>query len=177
MEIQAKSKYDYETIKALTHATTYRRTAPKLVFVLLMAYSALLLAMIVLLLYIGGGDKGLIMPSFACLLIVISDCFMYWGVPKIQYKALGKLANVENTFLFCDDVIKSTSKNMEYDGEAEIKYSLIPKVVETKKHFFIFQSKREAYVVDKATIADGNMDEIRRKLKSSINGKYIIYRY
>ena len=177
MEIQAKSKYDYETVKALAHTSTYKRIKPRTAFIFLMAYSMLLITFIVTLLYIWGRDTTLIILLPVCLGVMILDGFMYWGLPKVQYKSLGKLVNIENVFLFCDDVIKITSKNTEYDGEAEIKYSLIPKVMETTKYLFIFQTKRQVYVVDKATITDDNMVEIRRKLNSSISGKYIMCRY
>ena len=111
------------------------------------------------------------------ILSVFIHCFAYWIFPKIQYKSLGKLADIENEFVFYDDVIKITSNNTEYSGEAELKYTVIPKVMETTKYLFIFQNRRQVYAIDKSTLTNGTMEDIRRKLKNYVNNKYIMCRY
>ena len=177
MEIYAKSKYDYETVKALAHTDAYKRFNPKKTFTFWTAYSVVLIVIMIVLLFLWGSDRTLIILLPVCIAVLLLDCFIYWGLPKVQYKSLGKMANMENEFVFYEDVIKITSNNMEYSGEAELKYTVIPKVMETTKYLFVFQTKRQVYAIDKSTITNGTMEDIRRKLKNYVNNKYIMCRY
>ena len=102
---------------------------------------------------------------------------MYFLLPKIRYNSLAKMKDIINEYTFCDEVLIITTKGAEYNGESEIKYSLIVKVYETTKYLFIFQNKSQVYVVDKSTIIVGTVDEIRVKIKDAISGKYIVCNY
>ena len=112
--------------------------------------------------------------------ILICDAlsaYIYWGVPKMRYKALGKLQNLENEYIFGDETIKIINKSEEFNAEGEIKYSLIPKVMETPKYIFIYQNMRSVYIIEKSTITNGTIEDIRAKLAQYVpQKKYIIKR-
>lgn len=177
MEIYAKCKFDYESIKALSHASMYRRVRPKTALVTMLILGCILLG--VEMYY--GIFWGVEYVSFSNLLVVIAVVgvafFMYWGIPKLHYKQLDKMKNTENEYIFCDEVIKVSSKGEVYNGGGELKYSTIPKVIETSKYLFVFQSKNQAYLIEKATITNGTVDDIREKLKQYVKKKYVVYRY
>lgn len=177
MEIRAKCKFDKDSIRALTHLSTFKKFNPKktvitriiLCFVLLLIIAAEPIAF--------GFDVFSIIFIVVDLLVISIDCFMYFGFPKIQYKALAKMKDAENEFVFCDNVIKVFSKSQEYNGEAEFEYSLLVKVYETSRHLFLYQTNNHVYIVDKSTIEGGTVDEIRNKLFAFVNDKYILCKY
>ena len=111
------------------------------------------------------------------LLVILIDFFMYFGLPKIQYKALAKMKDAENEYVFCDNVLKTFTKSQEYNGEAEIEYSLFVKVYETTRYLFLYQTNNQVFIVDKNTIEGGTVEEIRNKLSAFVKDKYILCKY
>ena len=87
------------------------------------------------------------------------------------------MKDIENNYLFNDNVLKVSSKSEEYSGEAEIEYSLFTKVYETSAYFFLFQTNNQAFIIDKSTIEGGSADDIRNKLTSFVKDKYFICKY
>lgn len=177
MEIRAKCKFDFDAIKALTHLSTYKKSNPKrTVRSRAILYFVLLLMVIAELIVFGFNFFPIILIVVALFAIAV-DLFMYFALPQIQYKALAKMKNAENNYLFCDNVIKVLTKSEEYNGEAEIEYSLLVKVYETAKYFFLYQTDNQVFLVEKSTIENGSVDDIRNKLSSFVKDQYFICKY
>ena len=87
------------------------------------------------------------------------------------------MQNVENQYIFCDNVLKTFTKSQEYNGEAEIEYSLFVKVYETTKYLFLYQTNNQVFIVDKNTVEGGTIEEIRNKLSAFVKDKYILCKY
>lgn len=176
MIIRAKSKYDFDSIKALAHLSMFKKADPKKRMRLWVISFVVLFAVVILEMLFFGADMLLIVSLAVAALCFVLICYLYFIYPKIQYKSLRRMQNTENDFLFCDELIKITSKGEEYDGTAEIKYSLLVKVYETLNYFFLFQTNNQVFIVDKSTIEGGTIDEIRNKLCFSVK-KYIMCDY
>ncbi len=87
------------------------------------------------------------------------------------------MKGVENEYVFTDEKIFVTSNGAEYSGQAEIEYTLLVKAYETSEYFFLYQTKNQVFIVNKATIQNGTAGDIRNKLSSFLNKKYIICKY
>ena len=96
---------------------------------------------------------------------------------KTAKESLAKIQNVENQYIFCDNVLKTFTKSQEYNGQAEIEYSLFVKVYETSRHLFLYQTNNQVFIVDKNTIEGGTVEEIRNKLSAFAPNKYIVCKY
>lgn len=177
MEIRAKCKFNLDAIKALTHVSTYKKSNPKNVVAIRTICCLVLLLVIVALLFAFEFDSVPIILIVAVMLISAIDLFIYFIFPKIQHKALAGLKDAENEYVFCDDVLKVITKSNEYNGGAEIEYSLFVKVYETSRYFFIYQTNQQVLIVDKSTVQSGQAKDIRNKLSSVVKGKYIICKY
>ena len=51
---------------------------------------------------------------------------------------------------------------------------MIPKAIETLDYLFIFQTRNQTFIVDKSTIVNGTIDDIRAKLIQYPHTKYIV---
>ncbi len=177
MEIKARCKYDLDSVKALTHLTMYKKADPRKRLIFWSAAFAILFMIIILEMIAFGFDTTLAVllgvEVFGLLLIY----FWYFIIPKIQYKSLAKMQNVENAYVFYDNVLKTFTRNQEYNGEAEIEYSLFVKVYETTKYLFLYQTNNQVFIVDKSTVEGGTVDEIRNKLSAFVKDKYFICEY
>ena len=177
MEVHAKSKFDYETIKELAHRSSYRLLKPKAHGIFMVVCTSIFLLLNIHMWLAYGLDSFNITTFILILVCDAASIYIYWGVPKIRYKALGKLQNLENEFIFGDETMKIISRSEEYTGQGEIKYSIIPKVMETPKYIFIYQDLRSVYIIDKSTITNGTIEDIRAKLAQYVpQKKYIIKR-
>lgn len=177
MEIRAKCKLDYECVKALSYASMYRIMKPQTAFITTIIMGTLVLLLEILTGVFWGLDMISIGFLIFAVLLICLNCFLYFGIPRIQYNALDKMKMMENEYTFCDDVIKVSSKSEEYNAEGELKYSMIPKVKETSKYLFVFQTENQVFVVDKSTITNGTINDIREKLNPFVKKKYIICKY
>lgn len=177
MEVYAKSKFDYETIKELAHTTSYRLLKPKAHGIFMVVCTSIILLLNIHMWLEYGLDSFNITTLVLIFVCDAVSIYIYWGLPKMRYKALGKLQNLENEFIFGDETIKISNKSEEYHGEGEVKYSLIPKVIETPKYMFIYQDLRSVYIIDKSTITNGTIEDIRAKLAQYVPPKKYIVRH
>ena len=177
MEIRAKSTYDYDTVRALTHLTMFKKADPKKRMIFWTVTYAVLLAIIVWEIALFGLDRQLLIMLLVWVAISLLAGFFYFLLPKLHYKALAKMQKTENTFVFDDEGIAVSSIGAAYSGEARLQYALISKAYETSKYFFIFQTMNQVFIVDKSTILNGTAKEIRDKLTSFLGKKYRICNY
>lgn len=176
MQIKAKCKFDFESIRALTHLSLFKKANPKKWFLIWSIISAIL-AVVVILEMIVFSDAMLIELLCVAVVLFLLECYLYLLLPKISYKSLAKMKDAENQYIFCDDVLKTFTKSQEYNGEAEIEFSLFAKVYETSKYLFLYQTNNQAFIVDKSTVEGGTVEEIRNKLSTFVKNKYIICKY
>ena len=177
MEIKAKCKYDLDSVKALTHLTMYKKSDPRKRLIFWSTAFAILFIIIILEIVAFGGDTVLYVLLGAEISWLLLIYFWYFIIPKIRYKALAKMKEVENEYIFFDNVLKTFTKSQEYNGEAEIEYSLFVRVYETTKHLFLYQTNNQVFIVDKNTVEGGTIEEIRNKLSLYVKDKYIICKY
>ena len=177
MEITAKGVFDYDSIRALTYVSIYKKKNPRKYFIWMNIWCIGLALLILTEMILFGPDRQSIMLIIVDAVLVLLNFYLYFWFAKIQYNALHLMKNTVNTYHFHENRIKVFSAGAQYSGEAELQYSMIPKVMETQKYLFIFQSKNQAYVVDKTTIVNGSMEDIRTKLHQSSKAKYILCRY
>ncbi len=180
MEIRAKCKYDYNSVKALTHLSafkTFRKTDPKKQLLFWSITFVILFIVIILEIIAFGPDIILFILLGADIIGILLHLFSYFIFPKIQYESMKNLKNVENEYIFSNSSLKVFSKSNEYNGEAEIEYSFFVKVHETSRYLFLFQTNNQVFIIDKKTIEGGTIEEIRSALSASIKGKYIVYKY
>lgn len=76
--------------------------------------------------------------------------------------------NFVNTFTF----YKNSFKVKNPDGEAEIFYYKLYRVLETNTHFYIFISREYAFIVAKNGFEDNKSDEFSKFIKKKSLGKY-----
>ena len=176
MEIRAKCKFDFDSVRALTHLSLFRSNDPKKRFLTWSIISAIL-AFVILIEFLIFSDGVFLVLLCATIALFLLECYLYFLMPKFSYKSLVKLKDAENEYVFCEDLLKVFTKSQEYNGKAEIEYSLFVKVYETSKYFFIFQTNKQAFIIDKSTINGGTPEEIRTKLSAKVKGKYNICKY
>lgn len=177
MEIKAKYKFDFDSIRALTHLTMFKKANPKKRLIFWSVAFAILFVVIILEIIAFGMDLILLVLLGVEMLWLMLMCFWYFIIPKIQYKSLAKMKETENEYIFCDDVLRTFTKSQEYNGEAEIEYSLFVKVYETSRHLFLYQTNNQVFIIDKNTIEGGTAEDIRNKLSSFVKDKYVICKY
>ena len=177
MEIKAKCKYDFDSVKALTHLTMFKKADPKKRLIFWSSAYLILSIIIILEIVAFSMDTILLILLGVNILFLFLIFFWYFIIPRIQYKSLAKMQNVENEYMFSDNVLKVFSKSQEYNGEAQIEYSFFVKVYETTKYLFLYETNNQVFVVDKSTIEGGTVEEIRNKLSAFVKDKYILCKY
>ena len=179
MEIKAASKYDRETITALTRLSVYGKRDPKksLIFWTI-AFGILLIILSVEAAVIASLGIDMLTEMIAIIVLtaayILIRFYLHFLVPKIRYKALAKLQEAEIEFHFGETSITVFSKSTEFSSEDKLEYSLFVKVFETSKYFFLFSTHNNVYPVDKSTIEGGSAEDIRAKLSPLLGKKYIL---
>jgi hypothetical protein len=175
MEIHASSKFDKKTITAFSHAATFKKLNPQKHVAVMLILSLLGVLCCVLGTFFLKGNY-----IFHCVMFSLCgalDLYLYFGIPAIQYKGLGKMQGIENRFVFGLSDFRETSKSDSYSGEGVIAYSALFKIVETKEYLYLFQTKLQANIVDKSTLSEADMIALRERLTMFLGKKYEIYKY
>ena len=176
MEIQASCKFDYASAKALAHLSFYGKWNPKHRFIFwTVIYGIMLLVIGFEWLWIR---KPLLIAAFGiCIAFILLQCYAYFLLPKIRYKAMGKTQGLENIYVFGEDGIKANARGAGIETGGEMAYTTFMRVIETSRYFFIFQSKNQAFLVDKSTIEGGTAEQIRSRLSAVEGIKYTLCNY
>ena len=177
MEIRAKCKYDFDSVKALAHLTMFKKANPKKRMMFWTVAFAILFGTIILEMVVFSVDLLLLVLLGVEIIWLIVLCFLYFFMPKIQYKSLSKMKDIENVYIFCDHELKAFTKSEEYNGEVAIEYSFFVKVYETTMYLFLYQTNNQVFIVDKSTVKGGTVEEIRSKLATYVKDKYILCNY
>lgn len=177
MEIKAGCRYDLDTMKAFIHVSMFRGKDPAKRLCFHTVVYGLLLAVIILECILLGPDPMLYLLAGCGLLVLFLLYFGYYVAPKRSYRSMSGLKDAENAYVFYADKMSVESKGEAYSGNSEIAYPVLVKVYETSAYFFVYQTKNQAFIVDKRTIVNGTAEEIRARLMSHVGKKYHICKY
>lgn len=174
---KAKCKYDLDSVKAWMRLNMFKQADPKKRMILWNIIYTILCIVIIWEIVTFGTDALMFILLGVCLLFQLLVLFLYFIAPKIQYKALAKMRDVENEYFFGDDTLKASTKGEEYNGASEIQYSFFVKAYETSKYLFIYQTNNQVFVIDKSTIEGGTAEDIKNKLSAYMKDKYVVCKY
>ena len=104
---------------------------------------------------------------FLCLILLGQLAFQYFLLPGVMFKQSGSMQNAINYYLFTDECFQIYSKSLVAESRAKVKYEMLTKVKETKEYLFLYRNKREAWVIDKASIAPGELPLLRNRLRTA----------
>lgn len=178
MEITAKSKFDRKTITALTRLGISRKHNPKKHFLLFsFLYGCVFLYVLLMKLWLQEHFHNALPILAFCAGAYTLILFGYFVTPRLQYKALGKLQELEQNYTFTENSFSVTSDNPLYQGKSDISYSLLFKVMDTENYLFLYQTKRQVFVVDKSTLNQFEADQLRAWMAPVLGKKYIVCNY
>lgn len=166
MEIRARSIYNQETCSAAAQIIFKNRLLP-LIIILTCIFTLLFLI------------QRLIISAIVFLIMMIFlTLFTFKFSVSNQYKTFYKLQNTHYYFLFRDNdfTLSAQAPNGVYTGQSIYNYNIIYQVIEHKNYLLIYITKAQALIVDKRTIENGTMDNIRCKLMPLLGKKYKITR-
>ncbi|MBE7064399.1 MAG: hypothetical protein E7384_01085 [Ruminococcaceae bacterium] len=175
MEIKATSKFDYETMRDYVRFSAVPKSDAKKHMIFNIFSSVAAIVVIIFVMFLFGISKTMLVLLIGIIIMFGISLFMYYVMPKIQYNSLGKMQNVENEFTFYDDYLRATSNTDGINGESKMKYCMIEKVIEKPRYIYIYQNKRQAFIVDKTTITGGTVEDIRNLLMPILQDKYYCY--
>lgn len=175
MEIKASSKYDWETIKKLNKFHFFVRFRA---FTIIVA-SAFVLYMLTI---VGRIPSIILFTKFygfsldyiqdIVFYIIVMALWLFWilAMPKIRYNRRKDAKNCENEFVFTEQKIQLFQHKELINSSTEILYSAIGRVYEVKDFIYIYliDNKRGAYIVDKSTVCDGTVEELRNLFISKV---------
>ena len=176
MNIKMYCVYDRQAVTALMR-TGFSKGNPKSSLLLNWGMQ---LAMVALgLLFIWGQDEptlGWILIGLAGVLFALIT-WIYFGIPKMQYKSMCKFADIRVDFAFGPEAVVVDGGGDSYKEHIEMPYQMLHKAIETSTYLFIYIDKKRAYIVNKATAAPEEMAQVRGVLQSVLGAKYEVKGY
>ncbi len=73
-----------------------------------------------------------------------------------------------DTFVFTDDAVYVKEVNGNYRSTHAYPYDFFYTVRETKKHYFLFIAKNQAWIIEKNGLKEGNIDNLNAFLKCKL---------
>ena len=171
MEIKSSYKFNFKTYKKFVHLTTKWMKPLFLILEIIIGLSILACVFSLI-----SGVTEIISSMIMCIILEAFIISYYVFFPHLSYKLTKITNNVEDNHLFCDDSFIVETKGKNITSQATVKYDILKKVYEDGEHFFIYISKNQAYVVDKATISGGSEGELRNRLVLAVGEKKYKYK-
>lgn len=177
MEITASSKFDLASITALCRVEMFGKTKPKNKIILfVVTYGILFAAVLAGILFLEPMTEMYVMLGVIVAVFLVYG-YLYFFVPKLRYNALAKMKEAEIHYVFGDDTVKISTKAGDYNSETEVGYSVFFRAFETSRYFFLFQTKNQVILVDKAAIQGGSAEQIREKFAPLLGKRYCVCKY
>jgi hypothetical protein len=170
MEIKASSVYDKKTIIAFTKQSL-RKKQPLIVICFI------LLGFVDTVGLYGVLTSNYPMPSFVfCLAAtVFFVLYVYIFLPRMTYNLHKTATDAVNEYVFYDTKLTATSTSQGISGTHEVNYTALQRVYETKEYLFLYIAKAKAMIIDKSTIENNGIEQIRAAITSQIGAnKYKI---
>lgn len=165
MEIRARSVYTEETMKKFS-ATTMKSILLTKFIIIDIVYTLLLLLL----------TRSIVFALVFMVIMTILIIWTYVATIKKQFKMTGKFQGTVNYYLFRDNDFTCSSTTLDggYHDDAVINYSFPIKAIETADYLYIYTQKNRAFIIDKRTIENGTIDNIRCKLMPLLGKNYKI---
>ncbi len=91
---------------------------------------------------------------------------------KNRLKTDLEFKNTTHTYVFKPDTFYAETKCGKRSAKAESKYNMMFEVYETKTHFYIYVDKENAFVVNKSSLIQGDLQSVKAILKDNLNKEY-----
>ena len=177
MEIHASSRYDLKTVASLCRMFRVKKTTPVLHLVLMLIAYGFVAGVCIALGFGRGFDSFIAVLLTVCAVGLCLELVIFFIFPRIQYRNMADLRDAENRFVFRETDFVVTTDGASQKAEAHISYPALVRVVETKAYLYLFQTKNQTFIVDRATLSDEDMSELRRCMAHVLGKRYSIYRY
>lgn len=166
MEIKATSKYDWETIKEFYKFSMWGRQKALNVFVVV---CCVFIGAVLLLQIVTDTFTVESIPSLAMfILLIVLLAFIYFAIPRIQYKKNKILHGIENTITFKENCFEMNQNGDNAASVGTINYNAIHKIYETKKYIYIYITPQQAHLINKDTVEGATATELRAFLFKAV---------
>ncbi len=177
MRITASSTYDRETVRDMTRFAMFRKHEPKKRMLMWTALFCVLIIVLIAEMLLWGYSTYLLVLAIFATGFLLLEWFFYLRLPAIQYRNAGKIAGAKNEFVFTEKRMEVSSTAGDYVGSAEMEYDTLYRIYETGTYFFLYLQKGQYYVVNKATVRGGSVEELRSTLIGAVGGRYVRCHY
>ena len=164
MEIKGTTKYTPEIFRKFQR---FHLTKNKALLVCVIIYEIGLLLSIVRVCLTGNFEENLSGLIFAVIMVLLIP-FVYIATPWLASRNSKNFAGIENSFIFKEEGLTAYSKGSTIDSKAEMKYELFYRVYETSDCFYIYQTKRQAFILLKQDIEENKVDDLRELLTNKL---------
>ena len=173
MEIKAYTVRNLDAIKHFFYAGVYRGKNPKKHLIKRIILSVILITLAVINYIQSDGVEWFYLGLFFAGLMLV-QILRYVSGPKKHYEALSKMKDEVSEFVFYEDKYQATTKSSLRSVVEEVDYNMLVKVIETSKYIILFLGEATMEVVDKSTVNNGTVDDIRNKLKEYVRTNYLM---
>ena len=165
MEIKASSKYDWQTIKAFQRFHNFKSNGFKKAFpIIYIVLVSIFLISFILSCVFDSVDSDLITSLILQIVCFLLLWLIYFVLPKVAFNKNKIAKNSENHFVFRDEFFEISGETESYHGSSEVKYDALCKICETKEFFYLYINPRQAYIVEKATVSEDLIADLRQHL-------------
>ena len=169
--VEFKGKFDEHVQQSIN------KRAFKTSSIIILVFSAVLIIVGIIGL-VWGEDK----EDFAYAMYCVTFGVLFYPIFLAVYAIMRKFikpnltlmsAQTEQQFQFFEDrFMCSQVKGDEFNDFMQAKYSVLFKVIETQSQYFLYISRTQCYVVNKADITAGTVDELNKILASNLGEKF-----
>ena len=169
--VEVRGKFDENVLKSVN------KRSFKIASIIILIFSALVLLVGIVGVVWGEDAEDLGMGIYCiCLALLCYPifCGIYAIIKKFVKPNSGLIsAETEQQFQFFEDrFMCSQIKGEEFNDFMQAKYSVLFKIIETKEQYFLYLTRVQCFVINKADITSGSVDELNNILITALGEKF-----
>ena len=169
--VEFKGKFD-ERVQQSVNKRSFKTSS-----IIILVFSAVLILFGIVGL-IWGTDHEDFVYAIYCVSFGVLFYPLFCGIYAIMRKFIKPnlammSAETEQQFQFFDDrFMCSQIKGDEFNDFMQAKYSMLFRAIETKEQYFLYISRTQCYVINKADITAGSVEELNKILTNNLGEKF-----
>jgi len=174
MEIEATVQVDYTMYKHFHYFSLFRKKDRNKSFLILMIMIPILFLLSAQL-YVYNPENPVWVMGFTCVFFAVIFLIMkIFYAPKKYYRSVEKLLSIPYSVSFSEEKFENRQISTTATGSGSYQYDMIHKAYEEKDIFYIFITKRQAFLIPKTALTKGTPAGLRKLLQEKLGAKFVL---
>jgi len=175
MIVKAKTEYTLQLLKKIARFNAFKNQGKIVYYCILELIILCMAALSILLVFTSEKSEDIVFLAVCAVIIAFVVPLFVLLLPSLSVKMSKYVIGAENLYQFTEDEILIESTLPLSSGQTKANYAYFHRIYETREMFYLYISKRQAFILKKSDIIEGSVSDLKNLFISKLpKNKYIV---